>query len=357
MNQPSEEPNRNALAIVPAKKKRGRPRKYPRADDPNFHHGRSKFRVPPGFRESKGNQTQQSNPIHTAKDSMAGQLVSGVIESEFDGGYLLTVKVRNSDITLRGVVFKPGRCDPVTAENDVAPNVQMVHRNEVPLSSESYGRVSKYRSRGRHRVANPPLSTSLVALKSKLASQPPPATDQAIVPLRGNVVPVVLQPIVASSNEGPFLNPYGSFGSEEAQPVALQVVHPFDELGQMQRQVPRNGSDSAPAQQPLGQEKASSPEPEQDVKPVRPPPGMPYMNVMKDIIIHDKQAKEVMAADGASTTNLHHHHMFMEPFHTLQHFTMNPSNAVPSPLDSESGKMTKLLQVHSKHSSRSQLLS
>ncbi|MED6203430.1 Protein METABOLIC NETWORK MODULATOR 1, partial [Stylosanthes scabra] len=66
---------------------------------------------------------------------MVGQAVSGVIEAVFDAGYLLSVRVGDSDTTLRGLVFKPGRYVPISSENDVAPGVPMIQRDEVPIPS------------------------------------------------------------------------------------------------------------------------------------------------------------------------------------------------------------------------------
>ncbi|XP_010439408.1 PREDICTED: uncharacterized protein LOC104722856 [Camelina sativa] len=61
---------------------------------------------------------------------LVGKEVSGVIEGSFEAGYHLNVKVKDSDIKLRGLVFIPGRVKPVTPENDVAPLVKMYVREE-----------------------------------------------------------------------------------------------------------------------------------------------------------------------------------------------------------------------------------
>ncbi|XP_058750428.1 mitochondrial distribution and morphology protein 34-like [Vicia villosa] len=64
---------------------------------------------------------------------MLGKMVTGVIEAAFNDGYLVNVKVADSDSFLRGVVFLPGQVTPVTAENDVAPHIQMIKRKEFPI--------------------------------------------------------------------------------------------------------------------------------------------------------------------------------------------------------------------------------
>ncbi|KAG6407293.1 hypothetical protein SASPL_130280 [Salvia splendens] len=68
---------------------------------------------------------------------MVGQSVTGVIEASFDSGYLLTVRIGYSSTNLRGVVFKPGHCAPITAQNDVAPRVQMIRRSDVHFNFEN----------------------------------------------------------------------------------------------------------------------------------------------------------------------------------------------------------------------------
>ncbi|KAL0727326.1 hypothetical protein Bca4012_023419 [Brassica carinata] len=85
-----------------AKRKRGRPRK-----------------------DETTTQPQQENV------NLVGKTFSGVVEGSFDAGYILYVKVKDSDTMLRGIVFVPGKVTPVTPENDVAPRVKMFAREEV----------------------------------------------------------------------------------------------------------------------------------------------------------------------------------------------------------------------------------
>ncbi|CAH8363437.1 unnamed protein product [Eruca vesicaria subsp. sativa] len=106
--------NHTTSAYFMVKRKRGRPRKHHKPDDSNNH-------SPPGFSRSQ----HQSLQI----DAMVGQHVTGVIEAAFDDGFLLSVKVGDSDTMLRGVVFKPGHFHPVSTDNDVAPHVPMIRRD------------------------------------------------------------------------------------------------------------------------------------------------------------------------------------------------------------------------------------
>ncbi|XP_062169673.1 protein METABOLIC NETWORK MODULATOR 1 isoform X2 [Alnus glutinosa] len=230
MNQTYQGSNPDGSADVPVKRKRGRPRKYPKLDleekaripkDQNLNR-RENDRVPPGFGGVNGNQPRQVDSIDNANDGMAGQVVSGVIEAAFDAGYLLSVRVGNSDTTLRGVVFKPGHYVPISAENDVAPEMQMIRRNEVPLPAENYTHVHGYNPRSREReqkfnsrrngthslnevpIVNRvvPQSANLVASKGKQVPSVAAQTARPVIP-KGNVVPVVLKPVngIALANQ------------------------------------------------------------------------------------------------------------------------------------------------------------
>ncbi|EPS67288.1 hypothetical protein M569_07491, partial [Genlisea aurea] len=117
-------------------------------------------------------------------ENVVGQPVSGFVEASFDAGYLLTVKIGNTSPALRGIVFKPGHFVPVTAENDVAPHLQMIRRNEVDFPGDS---------NHHHGWSRPPkLGIRKAGAKRK---HTPPKPDAASVPARGNVVPVLLQPV------------------------------------------------------------------------------------------------------------------------------------------------------------------
>ncbi|KAK4803757.1 hypothetical protein SAY86_003574 [Trapa natans] len=247
MNESNSVINAGALAIVPAKRKRSRPRKYPALEDQNSLdgdrypiNGGDNLHAPPGYRGSNGSKSHRVGQSHGLSNGRTGQAVSGFIEAEFDGGYLLTVRVRNSDTILKGVVFSPGCFDPVSLENDVAPNVHMIKRNERPFFKGNYGRTHG-KPHGCSKGTNflypsGSLSVGSVPWKSKLMPPPPLRASSSLL-TRGDVVPVVLQP-VTSTNVGPFVqNQLASVGkldslhlspqlSKETQPVALQVVYP-----------------------------------------------------------------------------------------------------------------------------------
>ncbi|CAH8388443.1 unnamed protein product [Eruca vesicaria subsp. sativa] len=68
--------------------------------------------------------------------NLVGKTVSGVVAGSFDAGYILNVKVDDSDTKLRGFVFARGKVVPVTPANDVAPNVKMFTKEEIKNQSD-----------------------------------------------------------------------------------------------------------------------------------------------------------------------------------------------------------------------------
>ncbi|KAF8101389.1 hypothetical protein N665_0206s0065 [Sinapis alba] len=70
--------------------------------------------------------------------NLVGKTVSGVVAGSFDAGYILNVKVDNSDTKLKGVVFARGKVMPVTPANDVAPNIKMFTKEETKNQSDDH---------------------------------------------------------------------------------------------------------------------------------------------------------------------------------------------------------------------------
>ncbi|KAK3027944.1 hypothetical protein RJ639_039411, partial [Escallonia herrerae] len=231
MNQPNEGSNPDASPSIPVKRKRGRPRKDKSLNQVDI------ARVPPGFRPVSENQPRRVNPIDDANDVVIGQVVTGVVEATFEAGYLLAVKIGNSNTSLRGVVFKPGHFAPITADNDVAPHANMIRRNAVHLPTENRARVRgrKRRSRewneqhmsypgnGTNQVHGLAPQMALVSTKPKQA----PVVAAPSVPLvgsRGTVVPVVLQPVNLSNGLPPGIQVSQS-ASQDAHMQALKGKH------------------------------------------------------------------------------------------------------------------------------------
>jgi len=121
----------------PVKRKRGRPRKSETqstsTQTPTPGGGPGSTLKPKKQRKRKADGNTSGPPPSSVDVSMIGQQVSGVLEGTFDAGYLLSVRVGNSDTILRGVVFGPGLSVPLSKLNDVAPGVKQVRREEKPV--------------------------------------------------------------------------------------------------------------------------------------------------------------------------------------------------------------------------------
>lgn len=108
-----EQPNQGMSSSLTNKRKRGRPRRD----------------------ESQTQQQLNPPPVTSTDENMVGQVVSGVVEGSFEAGYILRVKVADSDKQLRGVVFFPEKVTPVTPETDLFPQARMYARENIPIPS------------------------------------------------------------------------------------------------------------------------------------------------------------------------------------------------------------------------------
>lgn len=207
MNQLDRVNNSNAPPNNPVKRNRGRPR-----NDQSLKR-RLVAPMPPGFEaKANGNQPHQ-HVIDNANDGMVGQTVTGVVQAAFDSGYLLTVRIGNSNASLSGVVFTPGNFVPISKENDVAPNVRTITRNEVFFPMENQTRKRRPRSKGSTVQHHGLRGVETIHLSNGLTVsnivKPPPG-------LRGTVVPVVLQPVNLSN---------GLLTANQLPPVPSQANH------------------------------------------------------------------------------------------------------------------------------------
>ncbi|XP_076885665.1 protein METABOLIC NETWORK MODULATOR 1-like [Bidens hawaiensis] len=120
------------------------------------------------------NDSSWVDQINDPTQDMVGQIVTGVVQATFDGGYFIAVKIGNSSIPLTGAVFKPGHVAPITPENDVAPHVEVIKRPGIPIPADIQPTPPR---------PNNGLSSTVLQAGS-----------------RGTVVPVVLQPKHLSNN-------------------------------------------------------------------------------------------------------------------------------------------------------------
>lgn len=235
MSQAIQSEGSNLTQVVPAKRKRGRPRKDQSLNRVGL------ARVPPGFEGIKENKSRKADKFDD-KDGMVGQAVAGVVEASFDAGYLLTVRIGNSHTILRGVVFKPGHYVPVTSQNDVAPHVQMIQRSEVNLPF--YNQMQSNNPSGERNdlhVSSSPLA-NMVVKKGKSTS---PTSGPSVPPVgsRGTVVPVVLHPLGPTNGPPPadqvILDRSPSKGRDVVAAEPLAILRPDEAGSSCQFQVAR----------------------------------------------------------------------------------------------------------------------
>lgn len=76
---------------------------------------------------SEVSSTQPNSAITSSQktNGLLGQTVCGTLDGTFEAGYLLTVKVGDTGHVLKGIVFDPHRCVPISEENDIAPLIPM----------------------------------------------------------------------------------------------------------------------------------------------------------------------------------------------------------------------------------------
>lgn len=245
MNQQTQNNNPDSSGDLPLKRKRGRPRKYPKVDgeDTSTPINRIRNRVSgekalqlPGFEKVNGNQSSQNALENNSDEAMVGQVVLGVCEGTFSGGFLIRVKIGNADTSMSGLVFKPGHYVPITPENDVAPSVPVIQRHMVPFpvgtfsqaqnpqpkerSQQHYNIVSQNES---HKVNGSPSISQVpqgAVISSNLTSSQgknvPAMTEQTSHPLTiSNAVLTVLPPnnVVPVNNQQPQVTTHSSLGS------------------------------------------------------------------------------------------------------------------------------------------------
>ncbi|ONI13255.1 hypothetical protein PRUPE_4G212100 [Prunus persica] len=322
MSQADQGNNPDASSNIHMKRKRGRPRKYPKLNleedtrvpnaqnlNPRVNAGIGIPPVPPGFDGRNEYQSHHAAPNNSTTDVMVGTIVSGVIDGAFDGGYLLSVRVGNSHTTLRGVVFKPGRYTSVSAENDVAPDVQMIRRNAIPIP-----------------VA-PPKNGSIPTNQVPLNSEPTSAAPQAADLATSRVKQV---PSVPPSN--------GSIPSNQ-MPIVGNQSSVFE--GEQND----DGTCNQPSTETLIQEEAKS----------MRRPDIPFEKLVTEVVKRidnpsqaTLQSTDIHIEGSKSTGNEMENDMdqplVIEPLQAIQ--PKGHSTPVSKPLeDSRNGKMSELLQV------------
>lgn len=404
MDQQNQNNTPDGSGDMPLKRKRGRPRKYPKPDSEESSYmvvGQNKrpnpvrveqTPVPPGFEGPNGSQQFPRGQENHSNNAMVGQLVSGVIEAVFDAGYLLSVRVGDSDTTLRGVVFQPGRYVPISPENDVAPSVPMIHRNDVLFPSRAaqfQTPLPKERNEqpvNVHRVETPAMNgppsvpqvpRGVVSASNFVASSGktvPSVTGQTPhqLPTSNVVVPVLLQPNNFSNgvpvpNQPSQVTTQVSLGSgvipAKEIPVdgnqALTAVTPHTQTSQ--NLLPSGvQSEGVP---PHNQLSSSNVVNGDQAKSMRIP-GMPFEQLLTEVVKRVQTPSDAMdietdnSKSGDNTivkdpsnrqenkVNDVNQPILIKPLQAVQSGPQESSESAPKPSDvPETGRVTELLQV------------
>ncbi|KAL7088696.1 hypothetical protein ACP275_13G143600 [Erythranthe tilingii] len=149
---------------LPAKRKRGRPRK----DNHLYREGGTTSTNSPKHPTQEFDKNSQNAPV--VDDTLVGSTVHGVIDGSFDAGYLISVRIGNSETAFRGVVFQPRKFVPITSANDVAPQAKMYQRreinNDIVPSQNITGAFSPQPENPVFRPVLPPLSATTATTPS-----------------------------------------------------------------------------------------------------------------------------------------------------------------------------------------------
>ncbi|KAI7750318.1 hypothetical protein M8C21_005839 [Ambrosia artemisiifolia] len=336
MDPVNEEGSPNATVIGPEKRKRGRPRKDPSEKRAQRARSQAAAHMPPGFAPLT-NKTPRVDPINDPTEVMVGQIVTGVVQATFDAGYLLAVRIGNSKITLTGAVFKPGHTAPVTPENDVAPHVDMIKRTEVPFPTELQ---PKRRRKRRSKEKNMQLVTYEGNGPDSVVTNSPSKTDPLVpqVGARGNVVPVVLQPINLSnglSTNQPAPHLRASHGKPVHSVLPLAVYPPNRSTSQVSDSQASSQFTATPSGS--GNENASFKHTEGGT-------------AVKSSDVQDRIVKKESDLGDMNEP------LFVEPLqtrHTVQHF--QPPPGLGGVMHGGTGRMTELLQAVQQNISNDQV--
>lgn len=111
----------------------------------------------------------------SAPNVKVGQSVHGVVDGSFDAGYLVTVRVGDSETVFRGVVFGPGLSLPLNRDNDVAPKMKRLIRDEAPDGAASSASLHEGAPVPATSIAAPPHAP--VSASIPVSSPLPPANE------------------------------------------------------------------------------------------------------------------------------------------------------------------------------------
>ena len=127
MNEQNPVMPADMVEVAPPKRKKGRPPKNRELISSIGENGATPKSVDGRARKK---QHEVINVLPPLDGAFVGQQVHGVLDGSFDAGYLLTVRVGNSQTVLRGAVFEPTLSAPICKANDIAPYSKFIEREE-----------------------------------------------------------------------------------------------------------------------------------------------------------------------------------------------------------------------------------
>ncbi|OVA06609.1 AT hook [Macleaya cordata] len=228
MSQENQTMNSASAGNMPVKRKRGRPRK-----NESLIRG-DKASATPITDAVKRNRYRKVDPKAGTDDPMVGQVVSGVLDGSFDAGYLLTVRVGNTNRVLRGVVFEPHLTVPISGANDIAPQVKMLNRIQVSLEkpAQVHGSANRVEQKSKSPVKLHPRNEGSVPTKvSSPVKHVPQVASEVLLPHIQTDIPLSSKGVSNDVNHVP-----------QATPQALQQVEirTENQVGQVYSQATEN---------------------------------------------------------------------------------------------------------------------
>lgn len=215
MSEANPDTGTNLGVLVPPKRKQGRPRKNP-LPVPGENN------IVPHKSDGRGRKPRRKKSDITwpavVDSDFIGKQVHGVLDGSFDAGYLLTVRIGDSQTVLRGVVFEPSLCVPISKSNDIAPNVNLVRRNEqiVPPMHQPAALTSPIASSSLPQLPiTPPVhitAADISALKDDQSAPLPAASTGSIhgVSVTAQPESAFYKPLVTPHNHKDTVTPSGS---------------------------------------------------------------------------------------------------------------------------------------------------
>lgn len=199
--------NASTPVILPAKRKRGRPRKDGNLPKNNIEGSSKPVLINSAGNDSNSTRTTTFQQFESKPNdgNAIGKVISGVIDGRFDAGFLISVRIGNNGPILRGVIFEPGKFSPLNSSNDIAPQAKIFQRREVsvPIPMPMAGQQNQINDVGSQSVMKQPAQLSLqqhVVPRQVLSSMPQSGSGSSLVLMNHSQSPSSMVPIENMSN-------------------------------------------------------------------------------------------------------------------------------------------------------------